>query len=214
MKTSETIKELATALSKAQSQRSMPELNKVNPFHKSRYADLPETIKCMRGAFASQGLCLYQSPMESADGKWVLATRVMHTSGEWIESTVPLLFNQDKGSAMQSLASAITYARRYALASLCNLAADDDDDGNSATPAKKEELKHTPVNQGFRSLNEVDAEVDRLVNDFGIVITSAGFIELKRQATDLKNKSSMSKEQITRLAAAINAAMERTETGV
>jgi hypothetical protein len=64
------------------------------------------------------------------DGKHVTITRLMHSSGQWIEDGgVPLILSKDD---MQGLGSALTYSRRYGLMSMVGVAPEDDD-GNAAS---------------------------------------------------------------------------------
>ncbi len=127
---SESIKELATALNIAQGEMSAPkELSKALNY---KYADLATVIAVMKEPFKNNGLSLAQSPDIIGD-KWVMVTRIMHKSGEWLQCITPLLFSEvlgGKGSnnPMQLMGSAITYARRYALGAICNLAPEVDDD--------------------------------------------------------------------------------------
>jgi hypothetical protein len=200
MKTSESIKEISIALSKAQGQMSNPALSKINPHFKSRYADLPEVINTVREIFSQNGLALSQS-VSPQDGSWVMITKLMHVSGEWIEGMIPLLYTTERGNPMQSLGSAITYARRYALAALCNIAADDDDDGNAAAQKKRAEAPRQPENPIDDSL------IDLLVTDINVVNTLEGFGELKKQAASFKEN--MSTEQISRVSKAIKEASAR-----
>jgi hypothetical protein len=71
-----------------------------------------------------------QLPGESDHGP-VLRTTLLHKSGQWIASEVPLMVGEK--STMQTLGSAITYARRYGLAAMVGVVADEDDDGNAAS---------------------------------------------------------------------------------
>jgi hypothetical protein len=62
---------------------------------------------------------------------------VQVATGEGEAGRMPLLLNKDD---MQGLGSAHTYARRYALSSVLNLVADEDDDGGAASGG----YGHTP----------------------------------------------------------------------
>lgn len=123
MTTSDSINELAAALAKAQAAMKNAPLNKENPHFHSRYADLAGIRDAVIPALSAQGLAVVQV----LDVSRVL-TRLIHASGQWIESACPLPPSAD----MQKLGSAITYARRYSLSALCCIAADDDDDANAA----------------------------------------------------------------------------------
>jgi hypothetical protein len=57
-----------------------------------------------------------------------ITTILMHNSGEWISSDTSIISEYKKGmSSAQSIGSALTYARRYALASFLGIAQSDDD---------------------------------------------------------------------------------------
>jgi hypothetical protein len=130
MTTSEAINEIASALAKAQASMKNAALNKVNPHFRSKYADLAGIRDTVIPSLTANGIAVVQT----LDADAVL-TRLMHTSGQWIESRCPIPAQAD----MQKMGSAITYARRYSLSAICGIAADEDDDANAAAapqPAK------------------------------------------------------------------------------
>jgi len=120
------MKELFSALSKAQAQIKGAFKDSTNPHFKSRYADLESVIEAMRVPFAANGLGFIQSA--SADGQH-MQTILVHSSGESITTQVPLIITKND---MQGVGSAITYARRYGLAAACGVS-QTDDDGTAAT---------------------------------------------------------------------------------
>ena len=127
MTTSDAINEIAAALVKAQAGMKNAALNKVNPHFKSKYADLAGIRDTVIPPLTANGIAVVQT----LDASSVL-TRLVHTSGQWIESVCPI----PNGGDMQKMGSAITYARRYSLSAICGIAADEDDDANAAsTPA-------------------------------------------------------------------------------
>jgi len=66
----------------------------------------------------------------------VLATRIMHKSGQWLENYFPLDAMPDKNGAVtpQAWGSASSYARRYGLQAALGITTGDvDDDGNLAS---------------------------------------------------------------------------------
>ena len=56
MNKSESIKELAGALSKAQGAMTAAKMDSVNPFFKSKYADLGSVIQASKSTLAANGL--------------------------------------------------------------------------------------------------------------------------------------------------------------
>ena len=63
MDKSESIKELATALGKAQAEMSGAKKGSTNPFFKSSYADLGSVVDAVKGPFNSHGLSYSQFPI-------------------------------------------------------------------------------------------------------------------------------------------------------
>jgi len=124
------INELATALSKAQGAFSNPEKDRRNPHFGNCYATLGAVIEATRKALAENGLSLTQTVGGRPPS---LRSRLLHSSGQWLASEVPL-FTAGKGS--QVFGSELTYMRRYAVCALLNIApAEGDDDGNAAQAA-------------------------------------------------------------------------------
>ena len=123
MNKSESIKEIATALCKAQATMSGAVKGSVNPFFKSKYSDLNSVIDAIRIPFADNGLSYSQFPVYE-ENKVGVETMLMHTSGEWMSSVLLLpLVKHDP----QAAGACITYARRYCLLSIAGIPAEDDD---------------------------------------------------------------------------------------
>ena len=136
MNKSESIKNIAAALKKAQSEMGEVAFDATNPFFKSRYASLGAVIRTSKDALINNGLSVSQQSITNEFGVGV-TTLLMHDSGEWIESTVTLPVVDQKNLA-QEAGKTITYLRRYSLASLLNLYSDEDNDGNEQKkPAPK-----------------------------------------------------------------------------
>ena len=142
------MKNLATALVKAQKAFSPALKNSTNPHFKSRYADLATCVEAVMDALNDNGIALIQKCYECPSGIMV-ETVFMHESGEIYESGI-LQFPASKQDP-QGYMSALTYARRGSLMAACGIAPEDDD-GNAAS-RKPAQPKATPVitpNQGAR----------------------------------------------------------------
>jgi hypothetical protein len=126
--TSPTIGALAAALAKAQAEIEGASKDKLNPHFKSRYADLASVWDACRSPLTGNGLSVVQVPMASGPTVTVV-TMMMHSSGEWLRGDLTMTAQQN---TPQSVGSAITYARRYALAAMAGVAPEDDD-GEQAT---------------------------------------------------------------------------------
>jgi hypothetical protein len=119
MTQSPTIGALAAALAKSQGAMKAAHKDASNPFFKSKYADLASVWEACRAALAANGLAVCQI----IDGE-ALTTILLHSSGEWLAGTYPI---KPVKNDPQGVGSAITYARRYALAAMAGVVADDDD---------------------------------------------------------------------------------------
>ena len=128
MNRSDSIKEIAGALAKAQGAIQAAKKDSENPHFKAKYADLASVWAACREQLSSNGIAVVQAPGECSDGRVWLETMLLHSSGEWISEllSIPLAKVDAHG-----FGSALTYARRYALAAMVGVAPDDDD-GNAA----------------------------------------------------------------------------------
>ena len=93
MRTSETINELAAALAAAQGEMQNAAMSAENPHFKSRYADLAAIRNATIPALSKNGLSILQA-MSTNSSEMLLTTRLMHSSGQWIESAYPIIFNE------------------------------------------------------------------------------------------------------------------------
>mgnify|MGYP003655632930 FL=1 len=132
MKTSESIKQIAEALVSAQKEIKFATKDSTNPHFKSKYANINSVIEAVKAPLNNNNIAILQSLSPSDDNKLHLTTRLLHSSGEWIEDTaVCPIQKQDP----QGLGSAISYIRRYSISSMCALYADDDDGQSAALNA-------------------------------------------------------------------------------
>jgi hypothetical protein len=127
MNTSEQINDIAAAMAKAQATIQNPAKDKVNPHFRSKYADLAAGLDCIRPALSANNIAIFQATDVVDDGV-ILRTRLVHSSGQWVESAYPV----SKFAKHQEMGAALTYAKRQALFSLVGVCGDEDDDGNAA----------------------------------------------------------------------------------
>jgi hypothetical protein len=131
------MKQIATALVKAQKAFGPALKSSTNPHFKSRYADLSACVEAVIDALNSNGIALIQKSYDCVDGIMV-ETVFVHESGEMLETGIlrfPLMKNDPQGAM-----ACLTYARRGSLMAACGIAPEDDD-GNSAS--RRTEIKST-----------------------------------------------------------------------
>lgn len=129
MKTSESIVKIAPALLAAQKEIGSATKDVVNPFFKSKYADLGSVMEACKDALNKHGITVLQ-PVAHLSEATTVETILLHESGEFISDTMIVSVKQSNDPQAQG--SAITYARRYSLQSMMFIPAEDDD-GESAT---------------------------------------------------------------------------------
>tara|TARA_R110000751_G_scaffold18297_1_gene55905 strand:+ start:839 stop:1393 length:555 start_codon:yes stop_codon:yes gene_type:complete len=152
------MKELATALAKAQSEFTTVPQSGFNPHFKNKFSTLEDCINMTRPILARHGLAISQMP-NTLDGQYVLTTILMHESGESIVSNQPVVSMKNDP---QSLGSALSYCRRYSLTGVLSLASGDfEDDGNAATapakptPAKAKATKNQSIAERVNAAQHV-----------------------------------------------------------
>lgn len=128
MQTSDALNEIATALAKAQAEMTAAPKDANNKHFGSSYASLQSVVEAVREPLAKNGIAFLQG-VENADDAVSVTTRLIHTSGQWVETTFAV--KPSKADA-QGCGSAATYLRRYALMGITGIAPGDDDDGNAA----------------------------------------------------------------------------------
>ncbi len=126
---SDSVRELASALSKFQGAMESVSKDGTNPFFKSKYATLDAIVSAVKAPLASNGLSFSQFPVEENG----LETILMHSSGEWLCASAKM---SPKDSSPQAHGSMLTYLRRYALSAVLGISTDLDDDGNEASAPK------------------------------------------------------------------------------
>lgn len=152
---SDQINELAAALSKAQGEMKNASKDGLNPHLKSKYATLGSIWDACREPLSKHGLSASQ--LISQEGESVfLTTILMHSSGQWIKSTVSVIAGKP---TPQALGSSITYMRRYSLASIIGVTAGDDDD------AEESQKYHSDQPEETISREQADAITDLVDED-------------------------------------------------
>lgn len=125
------MKQISTALLKAQSEMSNAKKGAVNPFFKSKYADLNAIREAVIPTLNANGISVLQ-PIVHVDGKNFVKTILLHETGEMMESLTEIVYN--KINDAQAQGSGISYARRYSLQSFVCVGADDDDGQKAVEP--------------------------------------------------------------------------------
>jgi hypothetical protein len=160
MNSSQTIDLLAAALVKAHAEINGVVKSATNPFFKSKYATLEAVVEAVKPALLKQGIVVVQGLQDAENGVGI-ETMLLHTSGQWISSTLRLPASKEDA---QGYGSACTYGRRYGLMAICGVPAEDDDGNAAAATAPVKDI-------GARG--RVDPKRRKMIEDTAILIKDA-----------------------------------------
>lgn len=122
-----TKKTISEALAAFQAELPAISLDGTNPHFKSKYATLGNVTRLVFPKLAEHGFSFTTGSFVD-NGVLVLDAHLLHESGESRSMQFPITETNP-----QKVGSAVTYYRRYALAALTGVVADEDDDGNAAS---------------------------------------------------------------------------------
>lgn len=139
--TSEQCAELFGALAQAQGMMGRAFKDANNPAFRTKYTSLASVLEAILPAYNAAGLCVLQHPVLSEDVVH-MTTLITHQSGQWMKSVCSMPVGGKKDA--HAVGSAISYLRRYTLASICGVI-QSDDDGNDAAGAASAPARPAPV---------------------------------------------------------------------
>ena len=102
-----------------------------------------------------------------------IRTTLMHNSGQWIAGEISL--PPDRMGGVQGMGSALTYARRYALAAMVGIAQDDDDGEAAMAESRKEEKQRLQQTRRQAEANNPDAPSQKMFQALMATLTERGF---------------------------------------
>jgi hypothetical protein len=160
---SDSIAQIAKALSAAQGEMNGAKKDSQNPFFKAAYSDLASVVESIRVPFAKNGLSFSQSTDSESDGSISVTTFLMHASGEYLGSKISQRVLDGKP---QTLGSLITYLKRYGLQAIAGVPSIDDD-GNDAQQIPQKEQFREPTSHGTLTnppaVGPSEAQIKRLM---------------------------------------------------
>ena len=159
------IDKLATALAQAQGEFQPVARTGKNPHLKNEYATLDDIISAIRKPLATHGLSFVQLLNSNGDGALTLCTRLLHESGQYIESMVQIHVASGNRAIndLQAVGAAITYMKRYTISAMLGIAADTDGDGEGAKPRRQPQQQHQAQPSAPASTRPLPAEAIRKI---------------------------------------------------
>lgn len=202
-KTSEQTDKLDAQLAKAQGEIDSAKKEKTNPAFRSKYADIAAVWDACRDALSRNQISVTQWPVHSDGDRLHLITRLAH-AGQWMmgEISLPVMKKDAHGYG-----SAVTYAKRFALAAAIGVVADDehDDDGNGAS-AKQDALRPVlpPVSKPAPAFDPL-AAAQKKVGDAArrVKMTAPELAKLSQKLFDAP-LTNLTEDQLSELSDVIN----------
>lgn len=123
---------------------------------KNNYASLTAMRDATVPYLSENGIAISQGVIRIDNEMFMRTT--LRKDGETIEEIVPMIIGKND---MHGVGSAMTYARRYGLGSICGIASDEDDDGDLAVANTSSTIEYVTIEQA----KEISSEIDRLDAD-------------------------------------------------
>ncbi len=176
-----------SAMSKAQAAMPTVVKSKKNDHTRSTYADLSDIEEQAMPIAYKHGFSVSFTPAGTDEkGNLLIDWCLMHEGGHTREGQAgfPLDAAGSQGKAnktgIQAMGSTMTYARRYLLCNLFNIATDDDRDGNGATPPQS---GHAVRNQSWADTIVNELPENATPRDKAEAIAEALCAQWKRKTT-------------------------------
>jgi len=180
------MKNIASALVKAQRGFAPALKTSTNPHFRSKYVDLAGCVEAVVDSLNAAGIALIQRTSQDDTGVTV-ETVFVHESGEMLECGklhVPAA-KQDP----QGYGSALTYARRYSLMAACGIAPEDDDGNAASRQTPKVSATKTDLVQQNRL--SILADVAAAINERMSANDLVGAVEEYQGITDIEEKTAL-----------------------
>lgn len=181
MEHSEQIDKIAPALVKMQGELKQAVFNKINPHYKTKYADYLSCREATREPLLNNGLCALQSAV-TREGQLQLETTLLHESGQWMKSYLPLVPVKNDS---QSIGSAVTYMKRYGLSAALGIVTGDEVDDDAEVADGRPENKPKDIQPSKKTTPAANK-----VEDIGLSKKLKSEIEALREKLSDKAKES------------------------
>jgi len=187
MKTSNEVKSIFKAQIGLQSE--LGNIAKDSKGYGYNYTSLERLISYVKPFLAKYELGFIQTNTTLSDGSIGVTTRLIHSSGEWVEDTLSAqLYKLAKMNEYQVTGSIITYFRRYGLASILGIASDDDMDAQGEVQQPQQEVRKAPPP------SKATADDKKQVwSEFTTICTNQGVdaVEFLSQDIDMTDKTAV-----------------------
>lgn len=188
----EALTKVQAELPKLERDRTVQVEKKSGGTYSYSYVTLANLNEAVLPLLAKHGLAFAAMPGAGADGKMSLRYALLHDSGERLEGEFPI----SGEGGIQMVGGRITYVRRYVLAALVGVAADEDDESRladtspgtaqRAAPRQAQRAKAAPASERTAQRASAPPPLPSDGGPAGITITSAQLQKLAILAKELE----------------------------
>lgn len=129
---------------------AIPKNGKININSQTQrsYIKLDDIMNAVRPALASVECYIEQHLAGDS-----VITRIVHVSGEYIASKLHYQAMDGTANALQKMGGGLSYLRRYAVSSICNIVADEDSDGEGIDTMSRKGSQSSQSSQSSQTGN-------------------------------------------------------------
>lgn len=160
--------------------KEIPVIAKTKKAHNTWYAPLEDIVKITQPILSKYGFSISFSTSQNGLDSVTVQCTLMHRDGHSTstELMLPTKSVSNSMNAMQAIGAAITYAKRYTLSGILNIATGDDDNNGFTTNAKtsKPRMSQDQLEKALAAIKEEKYTLEKLFNTYEL--TSEQLVEV------------------------------------
>ena len=160
--------------------KEIPVIAKTKKAHNTWYAPLEDIVKITQPILSKYGFSISFSTSQNGLDSVTVQCTLMHRDGHSTstELMLPTKSVSNSMNAMQAIGAAITYAKRYTLSGILNIATGDDDNNGFTTNAKTSKPRMGPdqLEKALAAIKEEKYTLEKLFSTYEL--TSEQLVEV------------------------------------
>ncbi|MEG2273404.1 MAG: ERF family protein [Acinetobacter sp.] len=160
--------------------KEIPVIAKTKKAHNTWYAPLEDIVKITQPILSKYGFSISFSTSQNGLDSVTVQCTLMHRDGHSTstELMLPTKSVSNSMNAMQAIGAAITYAKRYTLSGILNIATGDDDNNGFTTNAKTSKPRMSPdqLEKALAAIKEEKYTLEKLFSTYEL--TSEQLVEV------------------------------------
>ena len=154
--------------------KEIPVIAKSKKAHNTWYAPLEDIVKVTQPILSKYGFSVSFSTNQNGLDSVTVKCSLMHRDGHSTETelTLPTKAVNNSMNAMQAIGAAITYAKRYTICGILNIATGDDDNNGFTTNARtaKPAINSEQLEKALKAIGEKKYTLEKLFATYELTI--------------------------------------------